>query len=51
MLRNLITVQYLCFHKSWRRNLNAYLNIHSHQQSGFIIEMMIQKNLKGLERL
>ena len=40
-------------------SLNAYLNIHVKvsffwkgiQQSGLVIEMIIQKNLKGLERM
>ena len=56
MLRNLTIVRYLCFHNR-RRNLNAYLNIYSLESfffferefsnPGLIIEMMIQKNLKG----
>ena len=50
--------RYLCFHKHWGRNINAYLNIFSREiifllkgnsEIGLIIEVMIQKNLKGLE--
>ena len=60
MLGNLTIGRYLCFHKHRRTNLSAYLNIYSResffflrgiQQSGLDIEMMIQKNLKGLERM
>ena len=60
MLRNLTKAwRYLCFQRHRRKNLNAYLNIpvkvsffwKGIQQSGLVIEMMIQKNLKGLERM
>ena len=48
-----------CFQRHWRTNLNAYLNIpvkvsffwKGIQQSGLVTEMMIQKNLKSLERI
>ena len=60
MLRNLTKAwRYLYFQRYRRTNLNAYLNIpvkvsffwKGIQQSGLVIEMMIQKNLKGLERM
>ena len=60
MLRNLTKAwRYLCFQRHRRANLNASLNIrvkvsffkNGIQQSGLVIEMMIQRNLKGLERM
>ena len=60
MLRNLTKAwRYLRFQRHRGKNLNAYLNIpvkvsffwKGIQQSGLVIEMMIQKNLKGLERM
>ena len=60
MLRNLTKAgRYLCFQRHLRSNLNAYLNIavkvsffwKGVQQSGLVIEMMIQKNFKGLEKI
>ena len=59
MIHNLTIGWYLCFHKHWHTNLNAYLNIYSCEsffwrgieQSALVIEMMIQKNLKALERM
>ena len=60
MLRNLTKAWlYLCFQRHRRINLNAYLNIpvkvsffwKGIQQSGLVIEMMDQKNSKGLERI
>ena len=60
MLRNLTKAwRYLYFRRYRRTNLSAYLNIpvkvslfwKGIQQSGLVIEMMIQKNLKGLERM
>ena len=61
MLHNLIIGRYLCFHKHWHTDLNAYLNICSRerifllkgiQQSSLIIGTMIQRNLiKGVERM
>ena len=60
MLRNLTKAWlYLCFQRHRRINLNAYLNIPVKvsffwkriQQSGLVIEMMDQKNVKGLERI
>ena len=60
MLRNLTKAwRYLCFQRYRGTNLNAYLNIPVNvsffwkgiQQSGLVIEIMIQKNLKGLERM
>ena len=60
MLRNLTKAwRYLFFQRHRRINLNAYLNIpvkvpffwKKIQQSGLDIEMMIQKNLKGLARM
>ena len=60
MLRNLTKAwRYLCFQRHRRTNLNAYPNIpvkvsffwKGIHQSGLVIEMMIQKNLNGLERM
>ena len=60
MLGNLTKAwQCLCFEIHRRTNLNACLNIpvkisffwKRTQQPGLVIEMMIQKNLKGLERM
>ena len=60
MLRNLTKAwRYLYFQGQRRTSLNAYLNNHVKvsffwkgiQQSGLVIEMIIQKNLKGLERM
>ena len=60
MLRNLTIVQYLWFHKHQCKNLNACLNINSRESFFFNdgnsirfndSEMMIQKNLKGLETM
>ena len=59
MLLNLTIGRYLCYHKHRRTNLNAQQDIPLKasffwkriQQSGLITEMMIQKKLKGLERM
>ena len=60
MLPNLTIVRHLCFHKHWRTNLNAYGNMYfresifllkENQAIQFIIETMIQKNLKRSERM
>ena len=60
MLRNFTKAwQYLCFQRQQCTNLDAHLNIHGKvsffwkgiQEFNLIIEKMIQKNLKGLERM
>ena len=61
MLRNLVIGRYLSFYKYHRTKLNAYLEIYSSesfflfwrgiQKSSLVIEIMIQKNLKNLEKL
>ena len=60
MLRNLTKVwRYLCFQRHRHTYINVYLNITVKvsfpwkriHQTGLVIETMIQKNLKGLERM
>ena len=60
MLRNLTKGwRYLCFQRHRRTNLSVYLNLpvkvsffwKGINQSGLVIETVIQKNLKGLERM
>ena len=60
MLRNLTKAWwYLCFQRHQRTNLSTNLNIpvkvsffwKGINQSGLVIETVIQKNLKGLERM
>ena len=56
MLRNLTIGRYLCFHKNRRRNLNVYFResfflLKGNSATSLIIEIMIEKNLKGLERM